>query len=422
MSGLSGLFAKFPGADLPAGERSVARWNMAVAFIILFGTIGIPAMLIPVLLGPLQDDMGWTRADVASVNTVKFAVGALTAFFTGHMVERWGVRRVGAVCTAMAGAALFLLASVQNLPTYYLVGLLLGVSALGTATSMKIFVSQWFERGQGVAVGIALMGLSIAGVVVPVLANWMIHALGWRQACAVLGGVIWLVIFPLFLWRAREHPSIARREALVARREGTATPLPKGIYRSPIFITLLLSNFLIGMVDEAMSTHLVVFLDREVQLGATIAALGFTLVMVMSNVGKIAFGWLIERRTTTGAAICWVIAGIGILLALPIQGFIGFILFAIVYGPTQGGFLVNVPVLSKKLFGQQAMLRSIAFVTTAFNLGAAVGPALVGWLFDRTGSYHLAFIFLAATAFVSAVLMLACGRLAKAPPAVALAG
>ena len=67
----------------------------------------------------------------------------------------------------MAIAALVMFANATTLPMLYLVGALLGFSALGTTTSMKIFVSQWFAEGQGVAVGIAFIGLSSAGVVVP---------------------------------------------------------------------------------------------------------------------------------------------------------------------------------------------------------------------------------------------------------------
>jgi OFA family oxalate/formate antiporter-like MFS transporter len=409
----------FPGSDLSAAERRAARWNVAVAFIILFGTIGIPAMMIPVMLGPIQDDMGWSRGAVSGINSVKFAVGALTAFFTGHLVERFGVRLVGTVCTVMAGLALVLFAYVHSLASFYLVGVLLGISALGTATSMKIFVSQWFNQGQGIAVGIAFMGLSMAGVIVPYLTSLLVEAHGWRTAAMVMSLGIWLVALPAFVWRATNHVST---EPALSAAPGMETVTPgKAAFRairfSPAMIALLASNFLIGMVDESMSTHLVLFFDREVHLGAGIAAIGFSVVMVMSNVGKLGYGWLIESHSNRGAAICWTVAAMGVLLALPIGGMASLVLFAIVYGPTQGGFLINIPVLSKKLFGSVAMIRSIAVLTTAFNIGAAIGPSLVGYMYDVTGSYRIPFGLLSAAALLAAVLMLLARPAAARTPA-----
>lgn len=392
-------------------DRGAARRNLFVAFTILFCTVGIPAMMIPVLLGAIQDDTGWSRGNVSTLNSIKFGVGAATAFFTGHLVERFGVKHLAIFCAVMAGVALVMFAHATTLPMLYLVGALLGFSALGTTTSMKIFVSQWFAEGQGVAVGIAFIGLSSAGVVVPWLTTVAVEAYGWRNAVLIMSAGIWLVALPVLLWGAREHarPSVANGASI----DESPAEAFRSIRFSSVLILLLCSNFLIGLVDESVATHLFLFLDREVQLGAGIAAIGFSSVMLMSNVGKIGFGWLIQRFSTSGAAACFFIAAFGVLLTLPVGGVGTIVLLAIVYGPTQGGFLVNIPVLSRQIFGPVAMIRVIAVMTTAFNLGAAVGPAGVGYIFDATGSYRIPFILLSGIAVLAAVLMVLCGRLVR---------
>lgn len=392
-------------------DRGAARRNLFVAFTILFCTVGIPAMMIPVLLGSIQDDTGWSRGNVSTLNSIKFGVGAATAFFTGHLVERFGVKHLAVFCAVMAGVALVMFAHATTLPMLYLVGALLGFSALGTTTSMKIFVSQWFAEGQGVAVGIAFIGLSSAGVVVPWLTTVAVEAYGWRNAVLIMSAGIWLVALPILLWGAREHarPSVADGASI----DESPAEAFRSIRFSSVLILLLCSNFLIGLVDESVATHLFLFLDREVQLGAGLAAIGFSSVMLMSNVGKIGFGWLIQRFSTSGAAICFFIAAFGVLLTLPVGGIGTIVLLAIVYGPTQGGFLVNIPVLSRQIFGPVAMIRVIAVMTTAFNLGAAVGPAGVGYVFDATGSYRIPFILLSGIAVLAALLMVLCGRLVR---------
>ncbi|MDQ8756517.1 MFS transporter [Sphingosinicella sp. LHD-64] len=386
-------------AEAPDDGRD-GWWNVACAFVMLFAALGIPAIMVPVLYAPIIDETGWSRGDVALLTTFKFGAGAVAAYLTGPLVDRYGIRKVTIACAVLSGAALLMLLEVHSLPMLYLIGVLLGISALGVMTAMKVLVSQWFTRNQGLALGIALTGVSAAGVVIPYSTTLLTEAYGWRVAGALMSLVIWFVAIPLFLWRAREHASQGNEVAkLAAEADYGDAPAFRDIRFTRFFLVAAFVSVLIGMVDHGMSAHLVIFLDRDVHLGAEIAAIGFSAIMVMSNLGKLGFGWLFDRLSTRGIGLCCLALSAGVALAFPVAGLSTFLLFAVVYGPTQGGLMVSLPVLAKHCFGPRAMTRAIAVLSTTYMVGSAAGPAIAGYLYDLTGSYAWPFgIFIVSIA------------------------
>ncbi|MFC3052574.1 MFS transporter [Kordiimonas pumila] len=392
-------------------RNSDANWNVACAFIIFFSVLGIPAMMIPVLYESIINDTGWSRGDVAMFSSLKFGFGAIAAYLTGPLVERFGVRILTILCSILAGLCLLSMLLVNSLAFLYLLGILLGFSALGVTTGMKIFISQWFSARQGLAIGISLMGTSCAGVAIPYVTTILSEAYGWRATCALMSLVIWCIALPLFITKAKELNGEQKQQAKTEMAaQPSSVPAFSEIRFGRAFIFAIIINFLIGMVDHGMSAHLVIYFSSDVGLGAEMAALGFSLVMLLSNVGKIGYGWLYDRFSIKGMAFCWCVVIVGVAMAFPVTGITSLVIFALIYGPTQGGMLVNIPVLAKHCFGPKAMIRAIAVLSTFFMLGSAVGPALAGYLHDATGSYDSTFII-----FIVATLVAACMTLSLKP-------
>lgn len=389
-----------------SSSANAHNWNLAAAFVVLFSVIGIPAILVPVLYAPILDETGWSRGDVAMLSSVKFMCGAIACFFTGHAVEKWGVRKVTLTCAAMAGLGTILLGFATSLLTLYIVGALLGVSALGVATGMKIFVSQWFSKRQGLAVGAALMGTSMAGVFIPGVATWLVQDLGWRVTAMVMGAAIWLIAIPFFAWKAREATAEHHISLGAADK---SLPSFEDVRFTRNFFLLIVANLLIGMVDHGVIAHYVIFLDKDVGLGATVAAIGFTGAMVMSNIGKLSWGWTFDRFSARGAALCWLVAAAGLIATRFVHDKTTMLIFIALFGISQGGMLINMAVMARHYFGPRAMAKSIAIIGASFNLGAAFGPGLLGYLHDSFGNYHLGFGIMAASSIAAAFVMLLLG-------------
>lgn len=410
------MLAGLPGWNDLESEGRQGFGNLLASWMILFAVVGIPAIMLPVLYAGIVGDTGWSRGAVAAGVSVRFASGAVAAFFIGAVIDRFGTKPTVVLLSILGGAALISFFFVRALAEFYVANALLGISQLGLAPALKIYLSKWFNKHQGLAIGTALTALSVAGVVVPLLVTALNARFGWRATAMVMSLPIWIGALPAFLFFAKDKSPVAAQSGAKSnspfeKREGQS--VLARLMRSPIFWIVLLSNFLIGMIDHAMSEHLVIYFDKDLHFGAQIAATAFTLLMLMSNFGKLFYGWLFDRYSTRGIAACWFIAAAGIVYATRIHDIPSLWIFAVIYGPCQAGMLLNMAILCKHFFGPQALAKSISVISGVYYLGGAVGPGFAGYMFDVTGSYHSAFLIVAATALVAGLLVLSLGGFRK---------
>ena len=69
-----------------------------------------------------------------------------------------------------------------------------------------------------------------------------------------------------------------------------------------------------------------------------------------------------------------------------------FYLFAVVFGFAFGGIFTAESPIVAWLFGLTSHGLIFGFAMLGFTAGAAVGPVVMGYIFDLTGSYQVAFL------------------------------
>src|SRR5215467_1458188 len=89
------------------GRRHYAWLIVLVTFVTLITTAGFRATP-SVLIVPLQDEFGWSRAQISAGISLGLLMFGLTAPFSAALMDRFGVRRVMlvALATIAAGASL----------------------------------------------------------------------------------------------------------------------------------------------------------------------------------------------------------------------------------------------------------------------------------------------------------------------------
>jgi len=398
-----------------AALRRQAWWNVWVGLAIWALIVVMPAALMPTIYGPIMDDTGWTRGEVVSFSSFKFAAGAAIAFFLGHIIERFGLSRVMLISMAGTGLSLASLLFARSLWAYYLAASVLGAAILGCITSMKVLISRWFSARLGFAIGVALTGAGIAGLVVPITATRMTQWIGWRLTALVLSSTIFIILIPLYLWKARASPAElgVTAEDIDPAPGGTAAATPdssgptfRELLRMRAFWAVLAAQTIVGAVDHGMEDHLPLFLARDAHLGADIAAYGFSITIVVGALGKLGFGRLFDRYSVRAVSFCWFAMAIGVALAFPVAGLLSFIIFTVVRGLTHGGTLVDIPICAKHVFGSRALAKTIAVFGAANSLGGALGTGAVGFAHDASGSYTASFVVLSALAVLAAAIII----------------
>ena len=146
------------------------KWPIvAASFLTIVFTFGIPTMVMPVIYAPIIDEFGWGRAQVTFVATLKFSAGAVFGIFFGVLIDKFSIRKIVVVASCVSIMAMLGFLWVQSLWQFYLVGLVLGMGSIACMIAIKVLVSQRFMHQQGLAIGSALLGTSVAGTFTPCL-------------------------------------------------------------------------------------------------------------------------------------------------------------------------------------------------------------------------------------------------------------
>lgn len=163
---------------------------------------------VSVFIDPLIEDLGISRTQVSTAYLAGTLIGACAMPLVGRAIDRYGPRRVIAAVGAVFGAVLIALAFVTGIVglTAGFVGVrMAGQGALSLVATTT--VAYWFDKRRGLALGIT-SAIGTAGIsLAPLLIERLISAYGWRQAWAIEGIAVWLIVIPLALFGIRNRPA-----------------------------------------------------------------------------------------------------------------------------------------------------------------------------------------------------------------------
>ncbi|WP_159981761.1 MULTISPECIES: MFS transporter [unclassified Novosphingobium] len=397
--------------------RRYAYLNVLASFLVWgFALAGI-SMMMPVMYDSIAKDTGWTLGQTTTFMVVKSLVSALTGLLVGSMFIKFGLKRVYIISLAAIGISTSMLYFAHSLPVYYAAAALSGFFSINCNIAFQVTLARWFSARLGSFTGLALLGGAVAGAIIPLTTTYMVQHYGWRLTSGVAGLLVLVVLTTLVGLLAHESPEKYGYTAddIDPPKDG-AVKTPVGgpapgeefseMLRSPRFYVLLGAVFCSGAFSNGINEHTALFLAHHADLSKYMAALGFTLVMVISAFGKIAFGWILDRISTRGVALCWALCAVAVALAFPVAGPVTFLTFTLFRGLAQGGVVVQQPILARHMFGIRPVAQTIAFLMAAFHLGAATGIGLIGLGYDLTGGYTVPFVGVIITALAASTVAL----------------
>lgn len=376
---------------LPLAAAAGVMVSFASVFIYSFG----------VLLKPLAAEFGWARGQISAGFSIAALTIALASPFLGRLADGAGVRPVVAITSAAFGLAFASLAMLSgSLWHFYLTLFLIGCVGNGaTQLTWGRAITSRFDAQRGLALALMMVGGGLGSVLVPPITAWLIGAFGWRWAYASLGGVVVVAGPALALAglrsvnggpRARGGPKTAARDA----------------FRDPAYRLLLAAFFLVSVGANGCVAHLVSLLtDRGVSVAT--AAMATSLLGFASVVGRLLTGVLIDRLFAPRVGFCFVAASAGgILLLLVAHDGATASLVAVLIGLAMGAEADVVPYLISRYRGVEGFAELYGYAFSAYAVGGATGPLLMGLIHDRTGSYQLPLLIGAGTTLLAASLML----------------
>jgi MFS family permease len=365
----------------------------------------------------LQREFGASRGEVSFVFSLAGFLNYSLGIVTGPLADRWSSRSLAITGMLLTGGGLVLASFADSLLQVYLAyGLGVGVG-MGCAYVPAIgAVQRWFVRRRGFASGLAVSGIGIGTLMVPPLAEFLIHRLGWREAYLVIGCVTAIAGAGLsFL--IDNDPG---RRGLAPDGDpvgaGAPTPTPaRGLsvreaVRSKRFVGLY-SACLIGSFGLFVPVvHLVPY---AVQHGVSqpVAVLLVSAMGVGSTAGRLFLGGLADRMGRR-AALPLMFIGMGVSFVVwAASAHASSLAFsAFLFGVFYGGFVALAPALVADSFGGRNVSGIIGILYTSVAVGTLVGPSAAGFAFDASGSYSLPILASAATNFLAAIILVMATR------------
>ncbi|MFO1160552.1 MAG: MFS transporter [Reyranellaceae bacterium] len=403
--------------------QSEARPALAARLPFFYGWVIIAVAFVTVALSvtartafslvfpPIVAEFGWDRGLAAGAFSFGFLVSAVLSPIIGRLMDRRGPRFVIEVGVLVMAAGLIGATQIASpWQLYATLGVLVGGGANCMSFSVQSqYLPNWFVRRRAMAIGLAFSGVGVGAIT---LLPWMqavIQHDGWRASCWMLGVISLVVLLPLN-WIVRKRPQdlglqpdggsagagpAARTMRVVdAAWAGTVWTTARAV-RTARFWWIALAFFCGGFVWYGVQVHQTKYLI-EVGFSPMQSAWALGLVAMVGVPGQIALGALSDRVgreivwsiTNAGFAICYA-ALLGLqsgpsevlLYAMVLsQGLLGYALTSVM-GP------IVLEIFEGPHFGS-----IFGLVMVALLAGGAAGPWLTGLIYDRTGSYEIAFI------------------------------
>ncbi len=398
----------------------------AVSFITLLGAAGFRSAP-GVLIVPLQDDFGWSRATISLAVSVNLILFGLMAPFAAALMRTFGIRRV-AVIALLVIATGALLTTLMTQPWHMVMtwGVIVG---LGTGSMTQVLaatvVNRWFVARRGMVLGI----LTAAGATgqlafLPFLA-WLAEDFSWKYVSfAVAGGA--LAVVPVMALLMRERPADLGLRAYGATTDDPPVVQSTGreAFRAPINILrkssgsvdfwLLAATFFIcgASTNGLIGTHLI---PAGVDHGMTqvAAASLLALIGIFDVIGTIGSGWLTDRWDARKLLFMYyALRGISLMLlpmALDVQN-AGLLLFIVFYGLDWVATVPPTVTLATKAFGRSDGPIVYGWIFTSHQIGAASAAFAAGAIRSSTGDYFIAFVLAGALCIAAAAMALRIGR------------
>lgn len=398
-------------------------WLIAAAFLAQFIAMGMQNYILGPFMVPMTEELGWTRAEFTTPRTLGQVVMAMTGFFIGTRVDRFGARPFMLVGTILLSASLFALSFVTSLTGWIIINgvvLTIGASLLGNLV-VNVTLSKWFVDFRGRAVAWAAMGVSFAGVILTPLSSWAIDTYGWRDAWQTLALVaLVLVLLPALAMRRRPedfglHPD-GRSKTDIDGGLGEkaaldfANSLTRGqAIRTSTFYMLVTAFGLFVITIQVMLLQTVPFVT-DAGFDRNTAALMITVASIPALLSKPIWGWLIDGLDAKPlAAISVAATGISLFVIVfaAQSGSLNLLIagFALM-GFGWGGMIPLQEVIWATFFGRRYLgaVRSAALPLTL--LITASSPIATSYYRDVVGNYDGAIITVGVLNLVSAVMIM----------------
>ncbi|MGB2622390.1 MAG: MFS transporter [Candidatus Acidiferrum sp.] len=430
-------------ADIPSDPpvaqlaRKRIAWRLLPFLFLLYIIAFLDRMNVSAAALEMPHDLGFSDR-VVGLGAGMFFLGYMVLEIPGALIaERWSARRWIARIMISWGIITAGMAFIHTAREFYLVRFLVGAAEAGFFPAIIVYVSHWFRyRDRAKAIGVFYAANPLSYVIGSPLAGLLLGIAwfglrGWRWLFilegipAVVFGVV--TIFYLTDWprKAKWLPEDERdwietelaRENQAKKKAHSYTVWQAFTQRDVLLLTL--SYFCATTGGYGIAFWLPTILKRlsgQSDVRVTLfAALPYLAGFLMQQLN----GWHSDKQSERRwhAAVPIFLCGCILLLAVRFGSNLplAVTLFTLV-GACYYAFHPCFWAVPSAFLSESAAAASIGLINSVGNLGGFFGPMLMGYLVNRTRSFHAGLLYLVGSLCLSGILMLTVGAGRRSAP------
>jgi MFS family permease len=371
-------------------------WRQVGSAFVLLACVATITSSYTVVAVPLAAEFKPSRAVLMLAMTVLAGTSAVLSPLLGGLMDKTSLKRMVLAGAALLGAGYATLTFAQSFSQVLLVYALLIAPAnvLLGPVAVTVLLSRWFVKRRGTALGIAIAGISMGGILFPPIIQGFLDAFPWREALRLFA----LLILALTVVAAAflvDSPAAKGLHPDGAAIDPAAAGLPKrpplstrAIMTDPAFWLIFAMVAVVTSGMKGMVTNLApLAVDQGVS--PTAAAYLVSIYAGCSLVAKLGFAAVADRINLRYLAITSLVGFAAGMLVLT-QAQLGYLLIAAGVGIVGlfGGLMVPLEsMLGARVFGRDAVGRAVGLLSMVLLVALLSTPPLFGLIFDLTGSY-----------------------------------
>ena len=378
---------------------------------IVAGAVLITSTLVPSVVAmankfliPVTEEMSITRSAFTLSNTILQSVGIFLSPFIAKKISKGNLKLIQSIAIVVFSVCYAGYGLAKSPIHLYLLSFIIGICYLcATIIPVSIMITNWFVKKRGLAMSIAMAGIGLGGFIFSPLITLWISKYGWRTTYMIMGVILLIVALPISLFVFKKKPEdmglvpYGANEKVEENKKvfkvSHVKLETKEIFKKPFFILLLLGMILNGVINSGALGQFPPALEG-LQTPA-VAATIISLYSLIGIAGKLILGWVNDRFGVVVSSIFGCVTfGSAFVFILFGEQLVAVYGLAIVFGLGIGIGSVSPPLMTSSIFSTEQYGEVYGYVTSAMQIGMSVGSLLVASVYDKTGSYHKAWILL----------------------------
>ncbi|WP_350291568.1 MFS transporter [uncultured Croceitalea sp.] len=341
----------------------------------------------------ILEEFNLSRGDLKLRGLINLVASSIIMPFVGAVIDRFGVKRMLVIGLIFISTLLFSYSLVQAVWHMYIIHFLFAfaVSAAGTLAVVIMVSQRASNANRGKAIGIALAGTSLGGMIVPQIGRRLLDGVGWREAFqweAIVPIVIAVII--LIILKPIKYKKQAKENSVTDAETGLVEFSIAQAMKTPVFWAICFAGIfcfysILGIID-----NLFLYLS---ELGFTTeeATNAFSIFFAVILVAKLSSGVIsdyINEHLLFKIQLLIMIAGAA-LLAMNSTSTIWFSL--ILLGIGWGGLYTLFNYIIITTFGVKSAGKIGGIISFFEGVGSGLGMWLTAVIADTTGDYSTSF-------------------------------